>query len=224
MSAGDYYNILGVDKKASLDEIKKSYRKLAFKYHPDKNQGNKEAEEHFKEINEAYAVLSDSQKRQQYDLMGSTKFHQAYSPEDIFRGFNFGDLRDIFDGFGERSSGMRGFDDLFSNIPASGGRTRTRVTIINGGRGQTFTGTTLNDIFDSLFQTGGPKITTHQDVYLNLPLSLQELEQGVQKRISKRGGKVIHVKIPSHTKIGTKLRIKGQGKNGGDLYLIVRRK
>ena len=69
--AEDYYTILGVDKKASVDEIKKAYRKLALKYHPDRNQGNKSAEEQFKKISEAYAVLGDAEKRKQYDSFGS---------------------------------------------------------------------------------------------------------------------------------------------------------
>ena len=220
MNAKDYYNVLGVEKKASLDEIKKAYRKLAFKYHPDKNQGSKAAEEHFKEINEAYAVLSDPQKREQYDLMGSTRFHQTYSPQDIFQGFDFGNVRDVFDGFGGRG-GVRGFDDLFSNLSGSGGR--TRVTIINGGRGQTFTGTNLDSIFDTLFQTAGPT-NRSQDVYLDLPLTTRELAEGVRKRITKRSGRVIHVRVSPKTKEGMKLRLKGQGKNGGDLYLVVKRK
>ncbi|MBU0534374.1 MAG: DnaJ domain-containing protein [Candidatus Omnitrophica bacterium] len=222
MSSKDYYKLLGVEKSAPADEIKKAYRKLAFKYHPDKNQGNKEAEEHFKQINEAYAVLSDSQKRQQYDLMGDARFHQQYSPEDIFKGFDFGNVKDVFDGFG-RSSGVRGFDDLFFNLSGSGGRNRTRVTIINDGSGQTFKATNLNDIFDSLFHTGRQTIS-RQDVYLNFPLSLEELEQGAKKRITKKDSKVIHIKIPAKTKEGTKLRVKGQGSNGGDLYLVVKRK
>jgi curved DNA-binding protein len=223
MNAQDYYKVLGVEKNASADDIKKAYRKLALKYHPDKNQGNKEAEEHFKEINEAYAVLSDPQKRQQYDLMGSARFHQAYSPEDIFRGFDLGNLRDIFDSFGGRGSGVRGFDDLFSNIPGFG-QGRTVITFVNGsGRKQTYSGSSVNSIFDTLFQTGGSTIT-RQDVYLNLPLSVQELKRGAQKRITKREGKVIHVRIPAGTREGTKLRVKGQGKNGGDLYLVIKRK
>ena len=88
----DYYKILGVSKNASQEEIKKAYRKLALQYHPDKNKGNKSAEEKFKKINEAYAVLSDKEKRQQYDQFGSTGFHQRFSREDIFRNFDLGDL------------------------------------------------------------------------------------------------------------------------------------
>jgi DnaJ-class molecular chaperone len=80
----EYYQILGVAKTATADEIKKAYRKLALKYHPDKNPDNKEAEEKFKEISEAYAVLSDTEKRQQYDTFGSAGFRQRYSQEDIF--------------------------------------------------------------------------------------------------------------------------------------------
>ncbi len=74
----DYYKILGVGKNAGSDEIKKAYRQLALKYHPDKNNGNKEFEAKFKEISEAYAVLSDPDKRQQYDTYGATGFHQRY--------------------------------------------------------------------------------------------------------------------------------------------------
>ena len=221
MNSQDYYNVLGVKKDASLEEIKKAYRKLAFKYHPDKNQGNKEAEEHFKDINEAYAVLSDPQKREQYNLMGSTKFHQSYSPEDIFQGFDFGNLRDVFDGFGNKG-GVRGFDDLFTTIPGFG-KTRTRVTIINGGRGQTFSGNNMESIFDSLFQTERA-VNNTQDVYLNIFLTKEELLSGVGKKITRRDGKTIHVKIPSNTKEGTKLRVRGQGKDGGNLYLVVKRK
>ncbi len=94
----DYYEVLGVKREASKDEIKDAYRKLALQYHPDRNKAP-DAEEKFKEISEAYAVLSDDQKRQQYDTMGHEQFDQRYTTEDIFRNFNttFGDMGDIGD-------------------------------------------------------------------------------------------------------------------------------
>ncbi|HFC47149.1 MAG TPA: J domain-containing protein, partial [Dissulfuribacter thermophilus] len=88
----DYYKILGVSKDATQEEIKKAFRKLALKYHPDRHKGDKEAEERFKEINEAYAVLSDPEKRRQYDTFGSQEFHQHFTREDIFRDFDFTNL------------------------------------------------------------------------------------------------------------------------------------
>lgn len=112
--AKDYYATLGIEKSASAAEIKKAYRKLAIKYHPDKNAGDKAAEERFKEISEAYAVLSDADKKQQYDQFGDAGFHQRYSQEDIFRGADFGD---IFREFG-------GGEDIFSQLFGSrAGRT-----------------------------------------------------------------------------------------------------
>lgn len=104
MSDTDYYKILGVEKSASEVEIKKAYRKLAMKYHPDHAKDDKSAEEKFKKISEAYAVLSDKEKRQQYDTYGSSDFHQRFSQEDIFRNFDF---NDIFREFGFGGSGMR---------------------------------------------------------------------------------------------------------------------
>src|SRR5665811_875537 len=93
-------------KSASAAEIKKAYRQLAMKYHPDKNQGEKTAEAKFKEINEAYAVLSDVEKKKQYDTYGSTTFHQRYSQEDIFRNFDLNDvLRQFGFGGGFRNTG-----------------------------------------------------------------------------------------------------------------------
>jgi curved DNA-binding protein len=95
----DYYKLLGVQKTASDDEIKKAYRKLAMKYHPDHTKGDKAAEETFKKISEAYAVLSDKEKRKEYDTFGSEGFRQRFTQEDIFRGFDFGDIFREF-GFG----------------------------------------------------------------------------------------------------------------------------
>ena len=112
MAKKDFYEVLGVEKGASDEEIKKAFRKLAIKYHPDKNQGDKEAEEKFKEINEAYQVLSDPQKRSQYDQFGSTDFGAGYEGGYGAGGFDFSD-------FG-------GFGDIFDSFFGGGGSTRRR--------------------------------------------------------------------------------------------------
>jgi molecular chaperone DnaJ len=109
----DYYEVLGVGRNATQDEIKRAYRDLAMRYHPDKNK-SKEAEERFKRANEAYAVLGDPEKRRQYDVLGSARFGQQFSPEDIFRGFDPNDiLRDLFQGaFSPFSGGS--FQNMFA--------------------------------------------------------------------------------------------------------------
>ena len=88
----DYYEVLGVKKNVSDADLKKAYRKLAMQYHPDRNPNDKTAEEKFKEINEAYAVLSDAEKRKQYDMFGADGFRQRFSQEDIFRGTDFSSI------------------------------------------------------------------------------------------------------------------------------------
>lgn len=114
----DYYEILGVSRDASQEEIKKAYRRLALKYHPDRNP-SKEAEEKFKEISEAYAVLSDPEKRRLYDAYGHAGIDSRYSYEDIFRGADFSDFSDLFRGFG-----FGGFEDIFDLF--FGGRRSSR--------------------------------------------------------------------------------------------------
>jgi len=107
----DYYEVLGISKDAQINEIKSQYRKLALKFHPDRNKSS-EAAEHFKEISEAYAVLSDTKKRQLYDQHGHAGVDGRYSTEDIFRGagFNFDDVGSIFENlFGGRGQGFGGF-------------------------------------------------------------------------------------------------------------------
>lgn len=107
----DYYEVIGVSKTASTDEIKSQYRKLALKFHPDRNRSN-EAPEHFKEISEAYAVLSDSEKRKIYDQYGHTGVDGRYSTEDIFQGAS-GNFNDIFNDLFGRSRGM---DSIFESL------------------------------------------------------------------------------------------------------------
>lgn len=122
MAEKDYYEILGVKKSASEDEIKKAYRTLAKKYHPDKNKGNKEAENKFKEISEAYAVLSDKEKREQYDRLGREAFSGGANP---FAGFDFSQFanRGRAGGGGARGgrrSAPGGFTDIFSDLFGGG--------------------------------------------------------------------------------------------------------
>jgi curved DNA-binding protein len=93
----DYYGTLGLNRNANQEEIKKAYRRLALKYHPDRNPKDSEAEEIFKDIGEAYAVLNDPEKRKTYDRFGSDQFWRRYRPEDIFGGFGFKDLFREFD-------------------------------------------------------------------------------------------------------------------------------
>lgn len=120
MGGTDYYKELGVEKSASKDQIRKAYRKLALKYHPDHAQGDKASEEKFKKISEAYAVLSDDEKRKQYDTFGTEGFQQRYSQEDIFRGFDLGDILREF-GFGGGPGGGGGARFSFGGGAPFGG-------------------------------------------------------------------------------------------------------
>ena len=208
--AEDYYKVLGVDKKASVDEIKKAYRKLALKYHPDKNPGNKKAEEQFKKISEAYAVLSNPEKRNQYDTFGSDAFGRQFSQEDIFRGFDLNEiLRDI--GFGGGLGG--GFTSFFGG----------------GKRGYSKRGA---DPFSGFGDSGQFRRQTRKGANLEYELNttLEEAYAGTEKSIALRSsGKrdEIKVKIPPGVNSGQKLRIAGKGQpspNGGpagDLYIKV---
>ncbi len=204
----DYYEVLGVDRKASLAEIKKKYRKLALKYHPDKNKGDKESETKFKEISEAYAVLSDPEKKQQYDQFGSTQFHRQYSQEDIFRNF---DLNEIF----------RQFD--------FGGRTASFTSGMGGNGG----GRSFGSFFNRSGGCGGgchSAPVKGQDMTYQIEVTLDEVLNGADRKITlQKNGRThnVSVKIPKGIESGKRLRLKGKGAespNGGppgDLYLKV---
>ena len=219
--AEDYYQVLGIDKKASTDEIKKAYRTLAIKWHPDKNPNNKSAaEEKFKKISEAYAVLSDTEKRQQYDQFGSAdQFRQQYSQEDIFRNV---DLDEILRSFG------------FGGARGGGGRTTFRT----GRRGGGSSRDDYDDPFAGLFgggMGGGRQQYADvpqkgQDAEYNLSISLEESVFGADKKISfqlENRVEDISVKIPAGISSGKKLRLPGKGLSGfnggpsGDLYLNI---
>ena len=141
----DYYQVLGIEKDAEADKIKDAYRKLALKYHPDRNNGDPESAEKMKSINEAYAVLSNPQKRGDYDLMrdryGSSaygQFRQNYSDQDIFRD---SDINKIFEELA-RSFGLRGFEDILNDSYRKGSRTFEFRSNGMNGRGYVFTGNT----------------------------------------------------------------------------------
>jgi len=200
MAQTDYYKLLGLEKGASADEIKKAFRKLAVKYHPDRNPGDKAAEDKFKEINEAYAVLSDPKKKEQYDTFGSSGFHKQYSQEDIFRGFDFnGTFKDM---------GVGGGDDIFSRLFGGAfGRGGARG---GGFRAGPQKGSDLEMETDVSFRDaaqGAEKVVAFR-------------RNGVREELK--------VKIPAGVDNGSKIRITGKGGQGegggqpGDLYLIIR--
>ena len=209
MAELDYYQILGVDRNATLEQIKKAYRKLALKYHPDKAKGDKrEAEEKFKKISEAYAVLSNPEKRRQYDEFGSQTFRYKFTQEDIFRGFDF---NEIFD-FGIS-------DNIFSRLFGGlGGARRGGTRIFRFGE-------------PGGFEAQAPRPTKGEDLLVEVPITLHEMAYGAEKLVSlSHNGQVekIAVKIPPGTLPGKKLRVAGKGRPShlggppGDLYVRLR--
>jgi curved DNA-binding protein len=210
----EYYEILGVSKDASPEQIKKAYRKLALKYHPDRNNGDKAAEEKFKEISEAYAVLSDPEKKNQYDTYGSTGFHQRYSQEDIFRNF---DINDILRQFGF-SNGGRQSQFFHANMGGGGANPFASFFGQNAQAGHSCGG------------GGCQQPPKGQDMTYQLTVTLDDVMTGADKNISLRTNGILQnvtVKIPLGIEAGKKLRLKGKGGPApagglpGDLYLKV---
>jgi curved DNA-binding protein len=232
MEYKDYYKTLGVSQTASQAEIKKAFRKLARELHPDKNAGNKAAEKRFKEVNEANAVLSDPDKRKQYDTLGANweAFSQAGAAggtqTDPFAAFRTaggpgGNIRYEFHTTG---GGAEGFSDFFrvffggEDVGPTGGRTRQR------------TASGALNIEDILAQMGmnadatGRTTTStapRQAVEATAELSLEEAFHGTT-RLVEVGGKRLEVTIPRGVETGTRIRLSGKGGDGRDLIVVCR--
>jgi curved DNA-binding protein len=211
MEYQDYYKTLGVDRKASEDEIKRAYRKLALQFHPDRNPGDKKSEEKFKDINEAYQVLSDPTKRARYDQLGESysSWQQRGQPQD---GFNWEDW-------------------VTTQQAGQGGGTRVEYgnldEILGGGFSEFF-----RRIFGGMpdmpqqqagrrgYQRTAPKQTYQQDV----TISFTEAYQGSTRRLE-LDGRRLDVKIPAGARTGTKVRIKdaipSTDGQAADLYLVI---
>ena len=201
MDYKDYYKILGVSRNASTEEIRKAYRKLAMQYHPDRNPGDKQAEERFKEINEAYQVLNDSQKRAHYDRVGS-----AYS------------------NWQQRGAPSGGFD-WSQFVRGAPGGTRVNVEDFGGGVGEDLFSEFFRSIFGGMGGMGsasrGASAAQGNPAYQQqVEISLEDAFKGTTLQIQTEG-KRKKVRIPAGVRTGSKVRVAGAGPNELDLYLIV---
>ncbi len=226
MEYKDYYKILGVSRDADEKEIKKAFRRLAREYHPDMNKGDKSAEEKFKEVNEAYEVLSDKEKRSRYDQLGAdwqSWQHAGRRPEDFdwgrwssgggpggyVRYGNVDDLQDLFGGGG----GGDVFSDFFQQLfGGAAGRRAGADDLFGGGR----------------VSAGRARVTKGRDYEQPVEITLPEAFHGATRLLQMEGGRRLEVKIPAGADSGTRVRIAGAGGAGtrggeaGDLYLVVR--
>ena len=199
MDYKDYYTVIGIEKSSSQDEIKRAYRKKAAQYHPDQNPDDKVAEQKFKELQEAYEVLKDPEKRKLYDQVGSNwKDYQQMGSNNPFGGQGFGG-----------ATGGGGYSDFFETIFGSMG----------GGRGRGGAG--FNQGFGNGF--GAQQEPIAKDVEVNFDVSLDEVFNGSEKNVS-INGKQVKVKVPKGIEDGKKLKLTGKASGGADLYLIINTK
>lgn len=211
----DYYNILGVSRSSSADDIKKKFRKLALKYHPDRNPGDKKAEAKFKEITEAYEVLSDPEKRTKYDQFG--KYWQQAGSSSA-RGVNFDGVD-----FSQYGNFEEFINELLGRISTPGTSRSSRNAY--GSRSYSYDSTDRTaSPFSDFGGFGSQSSSVDREAAINLTFS--EAFRGVTKRLN-LGSESVEVRIPPGAKPGSKIRVKGKGrldtysKRQGDLYLKV---
>lgn len=221
----DYYAILGVKKTASADEIKKQFRKLALKYHPDRNQGNKVAEAKFKEISEAYEVLSDPDKRSKYDNFGqywqqSAAPGYSYSSNSNSNTVDFGSTD--FSQYGNFEEFINELLGRFSTAGTSNtsSQSYSYQTSAKNNNKRSYSSSNFQD-FSGFGQQAAP---VNSEASINL--SFAEAFRGTTKRIN-LGTETLEIRIPAGAKTGTRIRLAGKGQNSpysqqrGDLYLNV---
>lgn len=238
----DYYEVLGVNKSATDAEIKKAYRKLAKKYHPDMNKDNPKAEELFKEVTEAYEVLSDKEKRKLYDQFGHAAFDEGAGQGGAggqgfgsgaggfggFGGFGGQGFRGGFSGgggFGNSSFGGFGSGSFGGGAGGSGGSFHFNGDTGDGYQEYYYTGDNLDDIFDGFFggsRKGRSRSKDGEDVLAKVEVSFEEAALGADKVIRFRAPdgseQSLQVHIPAGIDSGQKIRLKGKGmpgQNGG---------
>lgn len=224
MKYRDYYEVLGVSKDATQDQIKKAYRKLAKTYHPDANPGNKQAEEKFKEINEAYEVLGNAEKRRKYDRFGNEyNFSNGADFDPSQFGFNRGNTRYEF-----RSSNANGFSDFFDMFFGDGGINLDGLFSAKPG-GFKHRGFSAPGGYAS--NPGFGQSMRGEDKEAEISISVTDGLFGTEKHIAvetPQGRRKFAINIPKGIQPGAKIRLAGQGGPGyqgeanGDLYLVVR--
>jgi curved DNA-binding protein len=217
MEYKDYYKTLGVSKSAEEKEIKKAYRKLARQYHPDVNPGDASAESRFKEINEAYEVLSDAEKRKMYDQFGSQwqQYQRAGgNPNDFWQQWQNqrGGQRTRTvspEEYEQMFGGSGGFSDFFESL--------------FGGRGGQAGGFDFGGFTSG--QRANPRPRRGQDVEHPIQITLEEAFHGATRQLQWEDGRTLNAKIPRGVKTGSRIRLSGQGGSGtagaGDLFLKV---
>ena len=220
----DYYQILGITKNASQDDIKKAYRNLARKYHPDFNPDDKKAEEKFKEIQEAHEVLSDEEKRKTYDMFGSAEFRPG--GQTTWR--RAGDTGGQSYNYTYSANDFPGFEDIFKDIFGfGGGNPRSGRTSGRGARGDTF-----RDIFSNY--TSKEKPAKSKDLEYQIEIDFDTAIRGgvrditiSRQKLNKVNSEKLSVKIPAGVSTGSKIRVQGKGESSGrgskgDLYLRIK--